>query len=73
MQPDFGKTASDYSRHRHGFPDALFEMLAGLGVSLQGAKAVDIGTGTGTLARGMARRGAAVIGIDPSSELMEEA
>lgn len=73
MQPDFGKTAADYSRHRQGFPDELFTILENLGVELNGARAVDLGTGTGTLARGMARRGATVTGIDPSSDLTSEA
>lgn len=71
--PDFGKTASDYSKHRQGFPDELFEMLQALGVNLAGTRAVDLGTGTGSLARGMARREAAVTGVDPSIDLTEEA
>lgn len=73
MKPDFGKTASDYAQHRHGFPDQMFSMLEHMGVRFSDARAVDIGTGTGSLARGMARRGAKVTGIDPSIELMEEA
>ncbi len=73
MQPDFGKTAEDYSQHRQGFPDELFTMLEGLGVQFAGARAVDLGTGTGTLGRGMARRGASVTGIDPSTEMTAEA
>lgn len=73
MNPDFGKTVSDYSRHRHGFPDELFEMLASFGITLEHSRAVDLGTGTGTLGRGMARRGAVVTGVDPSSALTEEA
>lgn len=48
-------------------------MLTTLGVQLDGARVVDLGTGTGTLARGMARRGALVTGIDPSSVMTEEA
>ena len=28
MPVDFGRTASDYARHRAGFPEALFERLA---------------------------------------------
>ncbi len=73
MRPDFGKTATDYSRHRQGFPDELFTILDRLGVKLDDARAVDLGTGTGSLARGMARRGATVTGVDPSSELTAEA
>jgi SAM-dependent methyltransferase len=34
---------------------------------------VDLGTGTGTLARGFARRGCRVTGIDPDARLMEQA
>lgn len=72
-RPDFGKTASDYSRHRHGFPGELFDIFARFGISLDGAQAVDLGTGTGSLARGMARRGAVVTGVDPSHDLTAEA
>ncbi len=73
MQPDFGKTARDYSRHRQGFPDELFTMFEGLNIELHGMRAVDLGTGTGTLARGMARRGATVTGVDPSPDMTAEA
>ncbi len=73
MRPDFGKTAADYSRHRQGFPNQLFEMLSELEVIVPGARAVDLGTGTGSLARGLARRGATVTGVDPSTALTEEA
>ena len=63
---DFGKTASDYARHRAGFPDSFFTKLEQHGVSIQGARVVDLGTGTGTVARELAVRGASrVVGIDP--------
>ncbi len=70
---DFGLTAEDYATHRAGFPDALFERLRTLGVAMKGAAALDLGTGTGSLARGFARRGARVTGLDPSAPLLEEA
>ena len=73
MNPDFGRTASDYSTHRQGFPDSLYELLARLGVRFSGTRVVDLGTGTGTLARGMARRGASVTGIDLSNAMTAEA
>jgi SAM-dependent methyltransferase len=73
MKPDFGKTASDYSRHRQGFPEELFDMFSTLGIELEKARVVDLGTGTGLLARSMARRGATVTGVDPSTKLTEEA
>ncbi|HYR97223.1 MAG TPA: methyltransferase domain-containing protein [Candidatus Binatus sp.] len=73
MKPDFGATADDYRRHRAGFPDSLFERLARFGIGAPGQRIVDVGTGTGTLARGFARRGCRVIGIDPSEPLLEQA
>lgn len=73
MNPDFGATAEDYRKHRAGFPDSLFERLAGLGIGKRGQAVVDLGTGTGTLARGFARRGCCVIGIDPDARLLAQA
>src|ERR1700722_19020900 len=70
---DFGKTASDYAKHRAGFPEAFFERLATLNLIRPGMKALDLGTGTGTVARGMATRGLEVTGLDKSTALMEQA
>jgi SAM-dependent methyltransferase len=70
---DFGRTAADYATHRAGFPDALFDRLAAMGVPMQGATVLDLGTGTGTLARGFARRGARVTALDPAAPLLEQA
>ncbi len=73
MDIDFGKTAQDYGRYRAGFPDELFTRLATFGVGIAGQRVLDLGTGTGTLARGFARRGCTVTGLDPSVPLTEEA
>jgi len=73
MTVDFGRTAGDYSRYRLGFPAALFERLAGMGAGLPGQWVLDLGTGTGTLARGFARRGCAVTGLDPAEAMLEQA
>jgi SAM-dependent methyltransferase len=70
---DFGRTAEDYGCHRAGFPDALFDRLGAFGLNGPGLRVVDLGTGTGSLARGFARRGAEVVGLDPSRHLMAEA
>jgi SAM-dependent methyltransferase len=71
MQVDFGKTASDYARHRAGFPEAFFERLVREGVVRPGLRAMDVGTGTGTIARGLARRGCQVTAVDPATPLLE--
>ncbi|MFQ5668197.1 MAG: class I SAM-dependent methyltransferase [Candidatus Binatia bacterium] len=73
MKIAFGKTAPDYGRYRAGFPDALFARLARLGAGTRGQRILDVGTGTGTLARGFARRGCVVTGLDPSTSLLDEA
>jgi 2-polyprenyl-3-methyl-5-hydroxy-6-metoxy-1,4-benzoquinol methylase len=73
MQIDFGKTAQDYGRYRAGFPSALFDRLATFDVGTTGQRVLDLGTGTGALARGFALRGCNVTGLDPSIPLVEEA
>ncbi len=70
---EFGKTAEDYARHRAGFPEEFFDRLTALGAVRPGLRALDVGTGTGTLARGLARRGCEVSGLDRSPAMMEQA
>jgi len=70
---DWGRTSADYSRHRPGFPPSFYERIAALGVGLSGERVLDLGTGTGALARGLARRGCEVTGIDISPEQVGEA
>lgn len=73
MTRNFGAAARDYARHRAGFPDSFYERLKEYGIGIPGQAVVDIGTGTGTLARGFALRGCRVIGIDPDERLMQQA
>ena len=73
MEIDFGRTADDYARHRAGFPERLFERLTGAGVVRPAERLLDLGTGTGSLARGFARRGLLVTGLDPSAPLLDQA
>lgn len=68
----FGNAASDYATHRAGFPPELFDRLAALDVGGVGQRVVDLGTGTGTVARQLAERGATVTGVDPDARLMAE-
>lgn len=73
LRADFGKTARDYGRHRAGFPDEFFDRLSATGILKPGMRALDLGTGTGTIARGLALRGCDVVGLDRSAPLMEQA
>ena len=70
---DFGLTADDYGRFRAGFPDQLLERLAVRGVVGEETRALDLGTGTGTLARLLATRARSVLGTDPSEQMLAEA
>ena len=72
-QIDFGRAAQDYIRHRIGFPERFFETLSRLGIGIKNQRILDLGTGTGTIALGLARAGANVIGLDTSEKLLNEA
>ncbi len=73
MKIDFGKTAADYGRYRAGFPDLFFKRLFSAGYVRSGNDVLDLGTGAGTVARGLAMLGCNVTGLDPSQALIEEA
>jgi SAM-dependent methyltransferase len=70
---DFGRAAHDYAKHRVGFPDRFFERLFADGIVAVRDRVLDLGTGTGTIARGLARRGCAVTGLDRSEAMLEQA
>jgi SAM-dependent methyltransferase len=71
--PDFARTAADYARHRAGFPSELLDRLAAMGIARPGARVVDLGTGTGSLARLFAQHGCEVTGVDIAGPLLEQA
>jgi ubiquinone/menaquinone biosynthesis C-methylase UbiE len=70
---DFGRAASDYAKHRAGFPDRFFQRVVAQLDLQPGLAVLDLGTGTGAVARGFARHGLALTALDPSPALMEEA
>lgn len=70
---NFGKAAEDYSAFRAGFPESIFARLAVFDIGSPGQVVVDLGTGTGTLARGFAQRGCDVTGIDPDPRMIAAA
>lgn len=70
---NFGKTATDYAQFRAGFPDEFFGQLKIRGYAQESFRILDLGTGTGTIARGLAKLGCEVVGLDPSTELVEQA
>ena len=71
---DFGLTAGDYATHRAGFPNSFFDLLEEHVMPIHGVRAVNLGTGTGSVARTLAVRGAhTVTGVDPSEALTIQA
>lgn len=70
---DFGRTADDYERHRPGFPETFFDRLVAARWTEPGSRVLDLGTGTGSLALGFARRGLDAVGLDLSAELLDVA
>ena len=75
MQVDFGRAARDYAKYRAGFPDRFYDALAAHGIQPRpGAdRALDIATGTGTIARSLAQRGWRACGVDRSAEMLTAA
>jgi ubiquinone/menaquinone biosynthesis C-methylase UbiE len=61
---DWGKTAQDYAVYRSGYPESFYEMLSALGIGQPGQRILDLGTGTGVLARALVKRGARVTAVD---------
>ena len=70
---NFGATAADYGRYRVGFPQSFFKRLFADGWVSTGDRVLDLGTGTGTIARGLALRGCFATGLDPEQHLLTEA
>jgi SAM-dependent methyltransferase len=62
----FGSVAQQYERYRPPFPDALFADLAG-------TRVLDVGSGTGKVARALAVRGLPVLGVEIDPRMAEVA
>lgn len=73
MPIDFGKTAGDYRTHRAGFPPEFFDALIQRGIGTSTQQTLDLATGTGSVARGIALSGACVTAIDIAQPLIEQA
>ena len=70
---DFARAGDDYRIYRAGFPEAFFQRIQARGLIKPGMRVLDIGAGTGTIARGMARRGCYAIALDISPEMLAQA
>ncbi len=66
----FGSAAADYAVHRADFPTAGIDRMVALGIGTPGQRLLDLGCGTGTLARQFAARGCAVTGSDVDARML---
>jgi SAM-dependent methyltransferase len=65
---DWGQTSPDYAAWRPGPPIRLYSYLATFNVGLKDQAILDLGTGTGVVARQFCQQGATVCGIDISEQ-----
>ncbi|WP_020418225.1 class I SAM-dependent methyltransferase [Amycolatopsis sp. ATCC 39116] len=70
IQEFAGDVASDYARFRRGYPAEVFDLLA---AEFPLGRVLDLGCGTGQLTVPMAARAGAVIGMDPSPDMLAHA
>lgn len=73
MTIDWGKTSLDYAKYRPGPPPSFYQKLKELGVGSPHQAILDLGTGTGVLARQFSRQGCDVTGTDISPEQIKMA
>ncbi len=69
----FGQAGDDYRKYRLGFPVSLFDKLKGKGIGLSGQKILDVGTGTGAIARQLASQDCKVLASDIDKSMLEQA
>jgi SAM-dependent methyltransferase len=73
LSVDFGRTAGDCARHRAGFSERFFRTLRTHGFCKAGDRVLNLGAGTGTVARRLALRGCGVVSLNLSSRMLNEA
>src|SRR2546430_10607199 len=68
----FGSDADRYDRARPRYPDALVDrIVAGAPRSLRNPDVLDVGCGTGIVARQFQAAGCRVLGVDPDARMAE--
>ncbi len=73
LTADWSLTSDDYANFRPDPPKSFFDKLIGLGIGLNGQSIMDVGTGTGALARQFAAQGAHVSASDVAQGQVEAA
>lgn len=70
---DWGRTSKEYAKYRDIYPEEFYKKIIDKDLCIEGQRVLDIGTGTGVLARNMYKYGAQWTGTDISPEQIEQA
>lgn len=70
---DWSKSAHDYARYRPGYPKSFYDKISDLKIVTEGSKVLDLGTGTGIIARHFSSIGCQVFASDVSEGQIEMA
>lgn len=70
---DWGRTSENYARFRDVYPQEFYDKIVGRNLCVKGQQVLDLGTGTGVLARNLYPYGARWTGTDISKEQIEQA
>lgn len=65
----FSDRVTNYVKYRPGYPDPVFELLAGLVEHSKTSACADFGSGTGIFSRGLLARFGIVYGVEPNPEM----
>jgi ubiquinone/menaquinone biosynthesis C-methylase UbiE len=66
----FDKIATEYDRHRPGYPDELIDQACRVAQIGSGDRVLEVGCGSGQLTRSLAGRGLRVTALEPGTELL---
>jgi SAM-dependent methyltransferase len=65
----FSDRVEDYAKYRPGYPDGLFDLLAGECGLRKGCVVADLGSGTGIFAKALLARSATVYAVEPNAPM----
>jgi SAM-dependent methyltransferase len=68
----FERVAAEYERHRPDYPPEALSWAAERLALEDGARVLDVGSGTGKLTRGLVSLGFAVVAVEPGRPMLEE-
>jgi SAM-dependent methyltransferase len=63
---EFDAIAVDYDRYRPRYPERLFDDIVDMGELAEGARAIEIGAGTGIATAALVDRGLTVVAVEPA-------